>query len=75
MDIKEKLIKLFSNLGIYVDDNNYDELLDLDSLQFASIIVSIEREFLIRLDDSLLVDGEQLLSFQDFLNLIEQHFT
>ena len=42
MDIKENAKKLFYENGIYVDLDDKEEKLELDSLSFISLIISIE---------------------------------
>lgn len=73
MDITQKLEEIFYNMGIYLNKEAYDEDIDLDSLQFVSLIVAIEREFLIRISDSTL-EEQQLVNFRDFINMVKKHF-
>ncbi|MCU4716013.1 acyl carrier protein [Bacillus cereus] len=73
MGITQKLEEIFYNMGIYLDNEGFDEDLDLDSLQFVSLIVAIEQEFLIRISDSTFED-QQLVNFRDYINMVNKHF-
>ncbi|WP_313640717.1 phosphopantetheine-binding protein [Paenibacillus sp.] len=65
------LLKMFDENGIVLDPNNDHEDLSLDSLQFVSLIVSIESEYDISIpDDSLSI--AKFSCFADFYNLISQ---
>ena len=57
MDVKEKLLQCFLNIGVVIDDTEDD--VDLkeyitDSVQFIAAIVEIERIFSIEFPDELL---------------------
>ncbi|PEF55816.1 hypothetical protein CON32_23515 [Bacillus cereus] len=73
MGITQKLEEIFYNMGIYLDNEGFDEDLELDSLQFVSLIVAIEQEFLIRISDSTLED-QQLVNFRDYIDMVNKHF-
>lgn len=67
--IKQKLINLMNSCGFNISNENMDENLEYDSLQFISTMVDIENEFNIEIPD------EFMLSFgldtaNDFLNMI-----
>lgn len=49
---KDRLIQLFNESGIVIDQNDLDRELDMDSLNFISLLVAIEKEFGIDLDDN-----------------------
>lgn len=58
MDVKEKLLQCFLNIGVVIDDTEDD--VDLkeyitDSVQFIAAIVEIERIFSIEFPDELLL--------------------
>lgn len=74
IDTIQKLENIFNDMGIYLNKQDYNEDLDLDSLQFVSLIIAIEREFLIRISDSTL-ENQQLVNFNDFIEMINKHFT
>lgn len=74
IDTIQKLENIFNDMGIYLNKQDYNEDLDLDSLQFVSLIIAIEREFLIRISDSTL-ENQQLVNFSDFIEMINKHFT
>ena len=58
MDVKEKLLQCFLNIGVVIDDTEDD--VDLkeyitDSVQFIAAIVEIERIFAIEFPDELVL--------------------
>lgn len=65
----DRLKTIFFQLGLHLDDDEYDEELYMDSIQFISLIVAIEREFSIKIDEEHFAD-DTLKSFNDFLNLL-----
>lgn len=67
--IQEKLMNIFKENGYLVDaENEYDQL-ELDSLQFISILCDIENDFDISIPEEYL-SGKDLNTFSDFLELI-----
>lgn len=65
--IKEKLTSIMSQNGLCL--LNEEELLEIDSVQFITIILDIEEAFQIEIpDDKLIID--ELKSLDDFCNLI-----
>lgn len=73
ISIEKKLIKIFESVGVYIDYASYDEVLEIDSLQFVSVIMDIEETFLIRLTNDF-EDFEMLETFQDFYKLVNIYF-
>ena len=73
MQVQKKVKKIFESVGIYLDDNQLDEVLEIDSLQFVTIILEIETEFLIRLSNDF-DDFSSLMSFNDFFRLVNSYF-
>lgn len=71
MNIKERLKQIFANVGIYVDDE--EEILELDSLQFVSILVGIEDELLIQLGSDY-EDLSSFFCFNDFYKAVLSYF-
>lgn len=69
MDIKDELINLFTEIGISIDDECYNDELQLDSLQFINIIILIEDTFLFTVGDNYM-SHDKLKSFNDFKNMI-----
>lgn len=67
--MKERLNTVFSDLGLYVDEEEYDEELGLDSVTFVSLLIEIEEEFDIDIPDEKL-SIEELKTFSDFLRLV-----
>lgn len=68
-DIKIKLAKIFEQNGYSIFEGSETEQLELDSLQFISILCDIENEFYISIPDNYL-SGEGLSTFQDFFELV-----
>ena len=70
MDVKEKLLQCFLNIGVVIDDTEDD--VDLkeyitDSVQFIAAIVEIERIFSIEFPDELLLFSV----FDSFIGLVK----
>ncbi len=70
MKIINALREIFEQKGIFVSEEDFNESLSIDSLQFVSIIVEIENYFNITIDDCYMTQVE-LRSFNDFVKLIE----
>ena len=70
--IKEKLFEIFNKIGIYIDNENLDQELELDSLQFAIIIFEIEQALYICIGvDGNIITYNELRSFNDYLCMIQ----
>ena len=65
--MKEKLLEIFSDCGIYIEDEN--EELKFSSLTFITVIVQIEQQFDIYVPDEYL-NMELLKCFSDFIRMI-----
>ena len=72
-EITNRLVSIFNEVGIYVTEADYDEILDIDSLQFVTIIIRLEEEFMIRISSDL-EDFSDLKSFNDILNLVNKYY-
>lgn len=68
--VEDKLKDIFQNLGIVIEKNE-DEII-LDSLQFINIVVSMEDEFSVVIEDKYL-SMKHLKNFSDYINLINQY--
>lgn len=66
-DVEQKLMSVFNKLGLFIDKK--DEILELDSLTFISLIVEIEEEFLLEFPDEILIAPP--LTFQGFFLVID----
>lgn len=73
MQIKDKLMKIFESVGIYLDDNELDKELEIDSLQFVTVIIGIETVFLLRISNDF-EDYSSLVTFNDFYKLVNEYF-
>lgn len=74
METKKRLIQLLDANGIFVDSESNDDI-DLreyiiDSIQFISFIVEIEKEFDIEFPDEAL-QFENIASLNGFANIID----
>ena len=65
----EQLRQIFLYSGIYLEEDASDDELLVDSIQFISLIVEIEKQFSIKIDEEHFAD-DTLKSFNDFLNLL-----
>lgn len=75
MEVKDKLINIFQDNGIYIDKKKMGEDIDLrdyitDSIQYISFIVEIEKEFDIEFPDELLL-FDKIASLNGFSNIIK----
>lgn len=68
---REKLMEIFSKIGVLISDTDIDEEIKLDSIQHISVIVEIEDEFNIDVDDDYLVRGK-LRTLGDYEKMIEE---
>lgn len=69
----EMLKEIFERVGICLNEDELDKPLEIDSIQFVSLIIFIEETFMIRLSADY-EDFSKLRSFNDFLNLINRYF-
>ena len=75
MEIKEKVLYVMESIGVFVEDDVKDTNFDMrdyivDSLQFISFIVNLEKEFGIVYPDELLL-MDKIGSFDGFCSIIE----
>ena len=70
IESKVKLMKLFEQNGYLISEDSETEQLELDSLQFISILCDVENEFEISIPDDFF-SGEGLSTFVDFYDLIK----
>lgn len=68
--MKERLEKLFTDFGLYIGEEEYDDELGLDSMTFVSLLIAIEEEFKMDIPDEKLSIAA-LKTFSDFLQLLE----
>ena len=61
---------IFEDNGVIIITGEEDLELEIDSIQFLSVIVDIEETFKIEIPDDLLI-ADQLLSFNDFYSLVQ----
>lgn len=68
---KKILFDIFKSVGVYIDENNFNEKIEMDSLQFVNVIIQIEQEFMIRITEDY-YNYEELVTFNDYINLINR---
>lgn len=68
--MKERLEKLFTDFGLYIGEDEYDDEIGLDSMTFVSLLIAIEEEFKMDIPDEKLSIAT-LKTFSDFLQLLE----
>mgnify|MGYP002675611205 FL=1 len=69
-NIKGKLMKIFNDNGVVVISE--DEIIDVDSLIYISIIVEIEEEFEIVVPDEYLITN-QLTCLSEYIELVDNN--
>lgn len=67
--IKDKLLELFNCIGINLTDDEFDDELYLDSMQFVGILVGIEETFMLMVTEDQ-SNYDQLKTFNDYLRFI-----
>ncbi len=70
--IRERLFELFKENGIDISEDELNLELPMDSLQFISLIVSIEEAFSITIEDEYL-KKDKIKSFLNLEEIILQH--
>ncbi len=75
MEIKEKVLYVMESIGVFVEDDVKDTNFDMrdyivDSLQFISFIVNLEKELGIVYPDELLL-MDKIGLFDGFCSIIE----
>ena len=73
MQMKEKLKCVFEKVGIYLNDEEFEQELEIDSFQFVSVIIALEEEFLIHISNDF-EDYSSLITFNDFYKLVAEYF-
>lgn len=74
MDNFQKLKDIFECNGIFIDEDEYDDDLLLDSIQFVTLIVAIESKFTFSVDESYMLAG-RLQTFNSFYKVIEENIS
>ena len=70
VDVEKSLLGIFEEKGIYLSENEKDDELEMDSLQFISIVVDMENVFSIIVDDEDLM-ADKFKTFNSFLKYVE----
>jgi len=68
-ECKKRLIKIFQRIGVYLNDDMFDQTLYLDSIQIVSLIIDIESEFML----SIAEEGylfKDLTTFNDYFKIV-----
>ena len=71
MQYDEQLKKVFLENGIIPSFNDNTGEIQIDSIQFVSLIVDIEKEFMINFPDEYL-GGDMLKNYDDYLHVVTQ---
>lgn len=67
--MEERLLNVFGACGVFVHEDEKDTLLELDSIQYVSILVMIEEEFELIIPEEYMAEFE-LSSFNEFLRMV-----
>ncbi|MFA9396962.1 MAG: hypothetical protein ACERKV_01670 [Clostridiaceae bacterium] len=67
--VENKLVSIFETVGAYINSDDFDEIIQLDSLQFVSVILEIEETFMIRISADY-YSYDELKTFNDYVKLI-----
>lgn len=74
MLVKREIIDFFESMGYYFNDKGDLELLDVDSVQFISIVIDLEDRFKICIPDELLLleNFQKVSSIENLIKLSEE---
>lgn len=70
IDITKRLVDIFELIGVYLNEDDFNEHIEINSIQFVNIILAVEEEFLIRISSDFF-DYSKLKCFNDYLNLVK----
>lgn len=73
MNIENEVKEAFESIGIFIENMDVNECVELDSLQFVSLIIELEYRFMIHLSSDF-EDFDSLKTISDFINLINKYF-
>lgn len=73
----DKLIQIFHSNGVFVNKDDGDLTLKMDSLNFLSIAIDLEKEFNISVDenDELLLLGSSEPTLNEFIKCLDTYLT
>jgi acyl carrier protein len=74
VDVLDELLKIFSEFGIFIDEDEYDSELSIDSIQFININIKIEEVFSISVDDEYLL-FKKLPTIRAFESMVKKSIT
>lgn len=69
-EIRTKLKNIFEKIGVYLSETQYDDELNLDSIQVVMLIIQIQRVFLVDALDTK-YNLKNMKSFNDYYSMIE----
>lgn len=55
---REILIRLFEDNGVFINLNDFDETLEMDSITFITLVVDVENVFGIEIPENYLIYNE-----------------
>jgi len=70
--IETELLRIFEGVGIYLTEDDYDDKIPMDSLQFVNILVQIEDTFSVTIEDEYYY-SDNLSTFNSMYNLISKY--
>lgn len=70
VDIVNVLIKIFKDIGVYLDKDNLTETIEMDSLQFVCLIIGIESEFGIEVGDDFYNSTNRVSTLESYTDYI-----
>lgn len=70
MDFEKRLFDIFEQKGIFLSSDEKNDELELDSIQFISIIVDIENVFNLSFPDNVFISNN-LKTFNQFIEEIQ----
>lgn len=71
MNIKDSLLDIFNKCGFQLSPEDYNQNIEMDSIQFMSIILSIEETYHLEVDQEYL-SMDKLNTFNEFISMIEE---
>lgn len=71
-NIKKRLLGIFEEYGIFINEKELDTDLSIDSFTFVTILIAIEESFMIALFDTN-YDFSILRTFVDYYEMVEKY--
>jgi len=68
----EQILEVFHANGVMLTEADYSLPLEIDSVQFISILVGIEEKFGIEIPEQYMNREENLNTFNDFVEMVQK---